>query len=220
MRSRTTATASSSRADAGRDVRAVLAVVALAAVMLLGPAGTAEARGAPETGSSPDAAPPGTGDPATPESEPTTFADELLDTPCPCSGEGVAESVSFSVLASGANAAQQEPLAATATSQEELADLWSRVARTRVPQPDPPRVRFDSQTAVAIFMGQRPSGGYSIEVDAACRVDTSGKVHVCYTAYEPPEDAIVTMALTSPYAFVIIDEPAADIVVHRRSATR
>jgi hypothetical protein len=115
---------------------------------------------------------------------------------------------------------QQERLAATATSQDELEELWSRVARTRVPQPDPPEVRFDSQTAVAIFMGRQPSGGYSIDIDTACRVDTSGTVHLCYTADEPPEDAIVTMALTSPYAFVIIDEPAADVVVHRRRATR
>lgn len=222
MRSRTTATASSSRADAGRGSSAGLVIVALAAVMLLGSAGPAEARGASETGPSTDVAPPGTADPATPtpETRPAAFADQLLDSPCPCSGEGVAESVPFSVLASGANAAQQERLAAVATSQEELEELWSRVAQTRVPQPDPPEVRFDSQTAVAIFMGQRPSGGYSIEVDAACRIDTSGTVHLCYTASEPPEDAIVTMALTSPYAFVLIGEPAADIVVHRRSATR
>lgn len=189
---------------------------------LVGPTGTAEARGAREPGPAAEAAPPGTADPATPtrETEPGAFADELLDTPCPCSGQGVAESVPFSVLVSGANAAQQERLAATATSQEEFEDLWFRVARTRVPQPDPPEVRFGSQTAVAIFMGQRPSGGYSIEVDAACRIDASGTVHLCYTASEPAEDAIVTMALTSPYTFVLIDEPAADIVVHRRSATR
>jgi hypothetical protein len=202
--------------------------------MLLGSAGPAEARGASETGTSTDTAPPGTADPATPpreaeatdsesgppDTEPTAFADQLLDSPCPCSGEDVAESVPFSVFASGANAAQQERLAAVATSQEELEELWSRVARTRVPQPDPPEVRFESQTAVAIFMGQQPSGGYSIEIDAGCRIDTSGTVHLCYTAYEPPEDAIVTMALTSPYAFVLIGEPAADIVVHRRRATR
>ncbi|MFO7781203.1 MAG: protease complex subunit PrcB family protein [Spirochaetia bacterium] len=225
MRSRITATGSFSRLSAGRRLRSgplLLAIVALAAAMAVGPAATAEARGVPEPGNTPGAtsARESDRDSAPPENGPPAFTDELRDTPCPCSGDAVAESVRFSVLASGANAAQQERLAATATSQGELEKLWSRVARTRIPQPEPPEVRFDSQTAVAIFMGQRPSGGYSIEVDAACRVDASGTVNLCYTAYEPPEDAIVTMALTSPYAFVIIDEPAADVVVHRRNATR
>ena len=201
MHSRTTATVSSNRARARLVLPPLLSLVILAAAMAVGADVPAEAGGAPEP-------------------EPAAFTDAHVDTPCPCSGRDATTAVPFSVLASGANAAQQERLAATATSQGELEELWSRVARTRVPKPDPPDVRFDSQTAVAIFMGQQPSGGYSIEVDASCRSDEGGTVHLCYTAYEPAEDAIVTMALTSPYAFVIIDEPGVDVIVHRRSAIR
>lgn len=205
MRSRTTATVSSNRARARRSVPALpslLSIVILAAALAVGLAVPADAREAPE-----------------PE-DTDAFTDAHADSPCPCSADDAAEAVPFSVLAAGANAAQQERLAAVATSRRQIEELWSPVARTRVPKPEPPEVRYDSQTAVAIFMGQQPSGGYSIEVDAACRSDEGETVHLCYTAYEPAEDAVVTTALTSPYAFVVIDEPAADVVVHRRRATR
>lgn len=226
MCSRTTATDSSSRVPAPLLLAAILTVA-----MVFAPAVTVEARGVRESGGAGESAPPATGSPGSdtgpaperesgqPATDPATFTDELVEAPCPCSGPEATEAAPFSVLASGANAAQQNRLAARAASQEELENLWARVARTRIPPPEPPGVRFGSQTVVAIFMGQQPSGGYSIEVDAACRTDANGVVHLCYIAVEPPEDAIVTMALTSPYAFVVIEEPAVEVVVHRRVRT-
>jgi hypothetical protein len=216
MHSRTTATVSSNRTRARLVLPPLLSLVILAGAMAVGPGVPADARGVREPDSGAEENPPEAAEPV----DTAAFTDAHVDTPCLCSGRDATTAVPFSVLASGANAAQQGRLAATATSQGELEELWSRVARTRVPKPDPPDVRFDSQTAVAIFMGQQPSGGYSIEVDASCRSDEGGTVHLCYTAYEPAEDAIVTMALTSPYAFVIIDEPWVDVIVHRRSAIR
>ena len=235
MRSRITATASSNRGPTrhgrpGRGVTPLSGILLLAAVMALAGGMTVEARGPQEAGGPGDSGGSGENSRAPADrreresgaqaAEPATFTDELVETACPCAGSEGTEAVPLSHLASGANAAQQDRFAARVASQEQLEELWTRVASTRVPQPEPPEVAFESHTVVAIFMGQQPSGGYSIGIDAVCRTGADTTIHLCYSAYQPAEDAIVTMALTSPYAFVAIPVPDADITVHRRTATR
>ena len=143
----------------------------------------------------------------------------------------------YRILATGTNASQNERLIARADDPAGLSALWDRVARTRVPPPEPPEVDFAEEILVVIFAGQRPSGGYSLEVDGACRGATGADaaandragagaaaadaaLHVCYTLYEPREGAMVTMALTSPYLFLAVKRPVDEIVAHRRTATR
>jgi hypothetical protein len=152
--------------------------------------------------------------------------------------------VSFEVLASGAHAAQEAPLSAVARSRKELEAIWERVAATQIPKPEMPLVEFDSQVVIAVFLGERPTGGYSLTVDAVCRPDGAAEtpaaagdraakapgkdaaadrklpadgVHVCYTEYRPREDALLTMAVTSPYVLLVVDRPVAEVLVHHRT---
>jgi hypothetical protein len=134
--------------------------------------------------------------------------------------KGIPEALSYRVVTSGVNSAQGDTLMARADTAEGLSDLWMRVARTRIPAPDPPEIDFSRETVVAIFAGERPTGGYGLSVDAVCREEAPGIVHICYTEHEPPEDAILTMALTSPYLLIALDRPVAEIVVHRRTVVR
>jgi hypothetical protein len=145
-----------------------------------------------------------------------------------------AAAADYRVLAAGANAAVQQELVARADTAAGLAALWDRIARTRVPRPDPPEVDFQTEVVVAVFIGERPSGGYSVEIDGLCRRpgdaaragappgETGGgsPLHLCYTELEPPDDAMVTMALTSPYVLIAVERPVGQVVIHRRTATR
>lgn len=172
-------------------------------------------------------------------------------TPCPCkqneSGHSLSP-VAFRIVSKGVNAAQKESLVERADTPAELEELWSRIAETRVPEPAPPEVDFERETLVGVFIGGRSTGGYSLEIEAVCRVlegrpegrsdggsedgtegggaqetadpDTDAAVHLCYTEYEPSEEAMVTMALTSPYVIVALERPARDIEVHGRKLTR
>jgi hypothetical protein len=95
-------------------------------------------------------------------------------------------------------------------------------------------VDFETEVVVAVFIGERPSGGYGVEIGGLCRGpdgpgpggaapgDTGGRstFHLCYTELEPPDDAMVTMALTSPYVLVAVERPVGQVVIHRRTATR
>jgi PrcB C-terminal len=59
-----------------------------------------------------------------------------------------------------------------------------------------------SGTYLAAYWGQKPTGGYSMSVRSA-RLQGS-RVTVRLTLKEPPRDAILTQALTYPYAVAVI----------------
>ncbi|MGM0675005.1 MAG: protease complex subunit PrcB family protein [Spirochaetota bacterium] len=177
--------------------------------------------------------------------EPFETLEEQPRTACPCTAAGnggragdedaAREELEYRVLSEGANSAQGEALAARADTEAGLAALWERVSQTRLPEPDPPAVSFEDEVVVAVFLGERSTGGYSVEIDAVCRAgpsrtggaqadegqaDKEEAVHLCYTEYEPAEDAMVTMALTSPYVLVAIERPLGGVIVHPSTETR
>jgi len=57
-------------------------------------------------------------------------------------------------------------------------------------------------TYLAAYWGVKPTGGYSLAVESA-RLE-GGRVTVQLTLREPPPDAIVTQALTYPYAVALV----------------
>lgn len=57
-------------------------------------------------------------------------------------------------------------------------------------------------TYLAVFWGQKPTGGYSLGV-ASARREGEG-VTVRLMLEKPPEDAMVTQALTYPYAVAVV----------------
>jgi len=81
-------------------------------------------------------------------------------------------------------------------------DLWGQINRVRRPAPAPPKVDFEKHMAVAMFLGQRNTGGYSIRITAVR--DTGQEVVVQVKRTSPPPGAMVTMALTQPYDVVTI----------------
>jgi hypothetical protein len=65
--------------------------------------------------------------------------------------------------------------------------------------PAPP-VDFAKETIAAVFLGTRPTGGYSIEIVRARRDGTALVLE--YVERRPAADSIVTQALTSPFHIV------------------
>lgn len=63
-------------------------------------------------------------------------------------------------------------------------------------------VDLHRNTVIAAFLGQRPTGGYNIEIGQA--VETAKRVDMGSTLTEPGPTCRVTMALTSPYQIVAI----------------
>ena len=60
-------------------------------------------------------------------------------------------------------------------------------------------------TYLAAYWGERPTGGYSLAVESA-RLE-GDRVTVRLLLEEPPRDAVVTQALTYPYAVAVVRDP-------------
>jgi len=84
---------------------------------------------------------------------------------------------------------------AVARTPEEWETLWRRHA----PDRRPPAVDFSREMVVAVFLGSRPTAGFSVEVVSAAVAGTDGTMTVRYRVTRPARDAITAQIITSPY---------------------
>jgi hypothetical protein len=82
---------------------------------------------------------------------------------------------------------------AVARTAEEWEALWRRHA----PDRPPPPVDFSREMVVGVFLGSRPTAGYSVDVLSAADMD--GTMTVRYRVAQPARDAITAQIITSPY---------------------
>jgi hypothetical protein len=84
-------------------------------------------------------------------------------------------------------------------SPEEWEALWSRHVADRIgTRREPPLVGFQEQLVVGFFAGDRPTGGYAVRF-----LGLEG----CLAKFElrhPPPGAVLTQAITQPYAMAAI----------------
>jgi hypothetical protein len=95
-------------------------------------------------------------------------------------------------------------------SAPEWRALWTR----SIGKPAPPAPDFKSQFAIAVFLGQRNSGGYSV---AWLAPEISGQVTVVPFREVLPRGMTI-MALTQPYAVKVFSRTTPDIKVEARPA--
>ena len=69
-----------------------------------------------------------------------------------------------------------------------------------------PAVDFSKEFVVAVFLGSRPTAGFSVEI-VGTRDDGAGLV-VQYRETRPPAGAIVAQVLTMPYHIVAVPKRA------------
>lgn len=117
------------------------------------------------------------------------------------------EAVAFEDLARGQYAAVDEPAYLVIGNSEDFAELWHHMHQGQSAEPPLPTVDFSRRMVLAVFQGQRPSGGHSIIVEDVVRRGDHLRVTVSKTV--PSENDMVTMALTSPYHLVVVNLPAA-----------
>lgn len=66
-----------------------------------------------------------------------------------------------------------------------------------------PQINWDENQVILLTLGQKNTGGYSIEVDRL--VHTSREIMVYYKTSGPKQGERVTQALTAPYVLFAID---------------
>jgi hypothetical protein len=104
---------------------------------------------------------------------------------------------------SGQQAAVQGRALLAARTDEEWRRIWELAGE------EPPGPLPDGWMAVAVFAGVRDTGGHSVEIGTVGPEEETGmppRVHAVYRIREPAPDAMVTQALTSPWAVRIVPE--------------
>jgi hypothetical protein len=89
--------------------------------------------------------------------------------------------------------------------EEVYASFWERLHADRGSVPERPSVDFDEEVVVAVVLGQRSSGGYSVAIDEALANDAGSQILVRFTETVPGDECGVTQALTSPYVLATVE---------------
>ncbi len=79
---------------------------------------------------------------------------------------------------------------------------WKALWRAHAGEDPSPPVDFSTRMVVAVFMGTKPTGGYSIEVTSARR--ETGTIVVSYTEKTPAAGAMLAQVLTAPFHIVTL----------------
>ncbi len=99
-----------------------------------------------------------------------------------------------------------------ANTPAEWADFWEQHATGQPP------VQFnpDKETLVAIFLGSRNTGGYSVELDSVRQ--ENGSIHVYYKERKPGMSQAVTQAFTTPGLVITLPKTTRQIVVEEKQS--
>ena len=101
------------------------------------------------------------------------------------------------------------PRQTVARTPQEWAALW----RSHAPDRPLPAIDFSKDMVVAIFLGSRPSAGYSVEITGVKEVN--GAVVVQYHETAPRADVVTAQVITDPFHIAVIPKRAGDVVFER-----
>jgi len=124
----------------------------------------------------------------------------------------------FSTVAKGFASDVLEPLQVAIRTRDEWVAFWARHTRAQVQPPSAPPVDFSREMVVGIFLGERATGGYEIEITKVERAGSELRIH--YRSKSPDPGAIVTQARTQPYHLIKLMMEDSPLVFFREGLSR
>lgn len=112
---------------------------------------------------------------------------------------------------SGLHSGIDQPSSRVIRDASEWSALWQQLNR------EAPAALEPNHMAVAVFLGQRRTGGYRVEVTSA-RAE-AGEIVLEFREHTPAPGMMTTQALTSPWAVVTLPASPQNIVVRPSRAT-
>jgi hypothetical protein len=121
-----------------------------------------------------------------------------------CSAENMSsvEQVSFVNLDNGFRSGVREPKFVVIKTVNDLKELWSSHVSGSIPSKALPSVDFQKEMVVAVFLGEKATGGYSVEITKIEETRQKRVLTVSIRESKPAPDAMVTQALTQPFHIV------------------
>jgi hypothetical protein len=110
--------------------------------------------------------------------------------------------VSFASIASGATSGITIGRKALVRDSEDWAALWAEHIRGVSGPLPPPQVDFSQEAVIAIFLGTRPTGGFSVTIRRVER-ERDGLM-VYFREVRPAKGVLVSQVLTQPFHIVLV----------------
>ena len=130
----------------------------------------------------------------------------------------VGTTVPVSTLVKGFYSGISEPTQIVIRDQREWVALWGRHTRKQVDPPSAPPVDFSREMVVGIFMGERGTGGYEIEITKVERA--ASRLHIYYRSKSPGSGAGLTQVLTQPYHLITLARDDSVLIFSPESSSR
>jgi hypothetical protein len=86
---------------------------------------------------------------------------------------------------------------------------WNTLWRQHSPDRDQPRVDFERDMVVGVFLGSRPTAGFTVEIVST--MVEQGILVVRFRETRPQSDRIVAQVITSPYHLVAVPRHSGDV---------
>ena len=97
-------------------------------------------------------------------------------------------------------------------------DEWTTLWASHSPNQPVPKVDFSTTMVIGVFMGARPTAGFSTEI-VNVRTDTGGLV-VEYKETEPRRGAITAQVVTAPYHLIAVPKQDGEVSFQKVSAEK
>jgi hypothetical protein len=116
--------------------------------------------------------------------------------------------IDFTTIAQGTDSGYQSASQMTIDNSERWNNFWQLHTCNTEPPPPVPQVDFTRYSVVAVFAGEKPTGGYSVEILSAetSSSQTTDRPSLVITVQyrQPSAGDFVTEALTYPYHMIRI----------------
>ncbi len=125
--------------------------------------------------------------------------------PLQAGGPSVQGGGSVRTIERGLQSHVERPRQVVARTESEWAELW----RTHDPGRPEPAVDFSREMVAGVFLGSRPSSGYTVEITGAH--DENGTLVVDYREGRPAAGAIAAQVITMPFDLVAVPRHSGDV---------
>lgn len=120
--------------------------------------------------------------------------------------ESLAQSaVELETIDQGTRAQFAEGTQRVIRDQETIETFWRQLHANADAAASPPAIDFSTEMVLAVVLGERPTGGYSVDIASVTRNTNPTVVRAFVTEVQPGSDCVVTQAITVPYHLVKVD---------------
>jgi len=112
----------------------------------------------------------------------------------------IQETIPFQILLQNTYGGYTDSKFLVIEDNKSLTEVFNLLNKSRYPKLKIPVINFEKEMVIALFLGEKNSGGYAITVEQV--LNKNNKVSVFYKVNSPKLGDMVTSVMTQPYSII------------------